>query len=70
MFKPSRKVLAIAMLVAGSPAFAQSFPNRPVRIITPYSTGIAPDITARIVAEKLARQWNQAVSVEIGRAHV
>ena len=64
MFKPSRKVLAIAMLVAGSAAFAQSFPNRPVRIITPYSTGIAPDITARIVAEKLARQWNQAVSVE------
>jgi len=43
---------------------AQSFPNRPVRIITPYSTGIAPDITARIVAEKLARQWNQAVTVE------
>lgn len=64
MFKPSRKVLAIAMLLAGSAAFAQSFPNRPVRIITPYSTGIAPDITARIVAEKLARQWNQAVSVE------
>ena len=60
----SRQVFALVIAVASSMVGAQSFPNRPVRIITPYSTGIAPDITARIVAEKLARQWNQAVTVE------
>ncbi|MFM9969197.1 MAG: Bug family tripartite tricarboxylate transporter substrate binding protein [Burkholderiales bacterium] len=56
---------AAAMLaLASTQALAQSYPTRPVRIITPYSTGIAPDITARIVAEKLSRQWNQQVNVE------
>ena len=64
MFIRSRQVFALVVAVASSAVFAQSFPNRPVRIIMPYSTGIAPDITARIVAEKLARQWNQAVTVE------
>ena len=45
-------------------ASAGSFPSRPVKIITPYSTGIAPDITARIVAERLSRMWGQQVLVE------
>ena len=64
MSRPFPQLIALALAVASSVVFAQSFPNRPVRIITPYSTGIAPDITARIVAEKLARQWNQSVTVE------
>ncbi len=56
--------LFTATITLSVAAQAQTFPNRPVRIITPYSTGIAPDITARIVAEKLSRLWNQQVIVE------
>ena len=33
-------------------ASAHTYPSRPVRIISPYSTGIAPDIAVRAVAER------------------
>jgi tripartite-type tricarboxylate transporter receptor subunit TctC len=64
MIKISTLAIALSISAVSTVTSAQNFPTRPVRIITPYSTGIAPDITARIVAEKLARQWNQAVTVE------
>src|SRR5215510_4416002 len=44
--------------------WAQGFPGRPVRIISPYPAGISPDIAARAVAERLAKAWNQPVVVE------
>jgi tripartite-type tricarboxylate transporter receptor subunit TctC len=45
-------------------ARAASFPERPVRIVVPYSVGIGPDVVARSVAERLARQWSQPVIVD------
>jgi tripartite-type tricarboxylate transporter receptor subunit TctC len=57
-------LLAALLCTVSTTSLAQTFPTRTVRIITPYSTGIAPDVTARIVAEKLSRQWNQQVVVE------
>jgi tripartite-type tricarboxylate transporter receptor subunit TctC len=35
-----------------------------VRIVVPYSVGVGPDVIARSVAEKLARQWSQPVLVD------
>ncbi|VCU68828.1 Tripartite tricarboxylate transporter family receptor [Pigmentiphaga humi] len=60
---------AVCGLLTASPliaaeAHAQAFPTRPVRIITPYPTGLTPDIATRLVAEKLSRYWNQQVVVE------
>lgn len=47
------------------PAFAQeSWPSRPVRMIVPIGTGSAPDVIARIVAERLSQAWGQGVVVE------
>ncbi|HVE48800.1 MAG TPA: tripartite tricarboxylate transporter substrate binding protein [Casimicrobiaceae bacterium] len=55
--------LALALAVSAS-AFAQDYPSRPVRIIVPYPVGGASDITARLIADKLAKKWGQGVVVE------
>jgi tripartite-type tricarboxylate transporter receptor subunit TctC len=44
-------------------AAAQSFPNRPLRIVVPLSAGAA-DTLSRTIAAKLTERWNQAVVVE------
>ena len=56
-------VLSAALLL---PAFAeaQDFPTRPVRIVTPFPVGSGPEGVVRLVADKLARMWGQAVVVE------
>jgi len=33
------------------------FPQRPVRIVVPYSVGVGPDVIARSVAGELSRHW-------------
>ncbi len=43
---------------------AQSFPSRPIKVYTPYSAGIGPDLYARALADVLAREWPQPVIVE------
>ena len=40
------------------------WPRKPVRIINPFPVGGGPDGTARIVADKLSRQWQQPVVVD------
>jgi tripartite-type tricarboxylate transporter receptor subunit TctC len=45
-------------------AFAQGYPNKPVRIIVPFTAGSGADIVARKLSEKLTEFWGQAVVVE------
>jgi tripartite-type tricarboxylate transporter receptor subunit TctC len=58
-------VLGLAA-AALSPNFAaaQQWPTKPVRIITPFPVGGGPDGVARLVADKLSRNWGQPVIVE------
>ncbi len=53
-------------LIAMAPAAAwpQEFPVKLVRIISPYPTGLAPDVAIRILADALSKSWNQPVIVE------
>jgi tripartite-type tricarboxylate transporter receptor subunit TctC len=53
-----------ALLVVFSAAFAQSFPNKPVKIVVPYPPGGGNDIMARLIQPKLTEQWGQPVVVE------
>jgi tripartite-type tricarboxylate transporter receptor subunit TctC len=55
-----------AVLAAGlaTPASAQSWPTQRVTIVVPFGAGSVTDIMARILADDLAKRWNQQVIVE------
>ena len=58
-------VLALALLaVAAAPARAQNYPERVVRIISPYPPGGSVDLMARVLAQRLAELWGSSVIVE------
>ena len=66
-----RKQLALAVCAAFlgvasaiNPALAQSWPNKPVRMIVPFPAGAAPDVIARLMAERLRIVWGQTVIVD------
>jgi tripartite-type tricarboxylate transporter receptor subunit TctC len=47
-----------------APASAQSYPQRSVRFILPFGPGAGVDITARMLAERLATRWGKPVVIE------
>ena len=57
-------VVGLVLAQASPEAAAQAFPIRVVRITSMYPTGGTPDITARVVADKLARYWDKPVILE------
>jgi len=56
-------VLAAALLASAAAPMAQ-YPSRPVRIIVTIPPGGAPDLTARIVGDKIAPGLGQPVVIE------
>jgi len=58
--------LALAPLLAliAAPAFAQTFPDRPIRVVIPFPAGGAADVLARIVLEKTATTIGQPFIIE------
>jgi tripartite-type tricarboxylate transporter receptor subunit TctC len=57
-------VIALLLVAAASSASAQTYPDRPVRILVPYSPGGITDIAARVVGAKLSEYWGHQVVVE------
>ena len=55
---------ALAVAALATPASAQQFPVKPVKVITPFPAGSGPDAALRIVGDKLGRAWGQQVIVE------
>ena len=55
--------LLCALAFAGA-AYAQPYPNRPVKVIIPWPPGQATDLAARIVGEKLSQQLGQPFVME------
>jgi tripartite-type tricarboxylate transporter receptor subunit TctC len=45
-------------------ASAQTYPNKPIRLIVPFPAGGAGDVLARILGQKMQESWGQPVLVE------
>jgi tripartite-type tricarboxylate transporter receptor subunit TctC len=55
----------LAVVAAAGAAQAQEeFPNRPIRILVPYSAGSVVDVFGRIVSQNMAAQWNASIIME------
>jgi tripartite-type tricarboxylate transporter receptor subunit TctC len=58
-------LLGLAAAVIASAALAQGdYPNQRVTILVPFGPGSVTDLMARILADDLAKRWNQPVIVE------
>jgi len=58
--------IAVAMATAitcSAPAIAQSYPDRPIRMVVPFSPGGTADVLARLIAEEMYKTWNKPVVV-------
>ena len=59
-----RAMLAAAVLLAATAAYADNYPSRPIRIIVPTPAGGPVDVMARLLANALPAQLGQNVFVE------
>ena len=59
-----RFLTALVLACGFSLANAQSYPNRPVRIIVPFPPGNTTDIMSRLIAPKMSERLGQQVIVE------
>jgi tripartite-type tricarboxylate transporter receptor subunit TctC len=57
-------VIGVSSWGAGEPLFAQSWPQRTVRVIVPLPPGTAVDLSARLFGEHLSERWHQPVVIE------
>ena len=72
---PIARALAVAMAAlvfgaSGAPAQApaDTYPEKPIKIIVPFAPGGSVDILARVIGQKLTENWRQPVIVETGPA--
>jgi hypothetical protein len=60
----SLTLLLALSLGATMPSAAQSWPTRPVKFILTLGPGSGADISARLLADRLAEKWGQPVVIE------
>ena len=56
--------VAVLTALLGGEAAAQQFPNRPIKVLVSIPPGGAPDLAARLLAQRLTETIGQAVYVE------
>ena len=61
-----RKLLVPLLLIAATAAAdAQSYPNRPIRVISPYPAGSASDTVTRVVLDQVSQLIGQPMIIEL-----
>ena len=64
MKKISYSIAALTAVFAGVAAFAQAYPNKPIRLIVPFAAGGGNDNVARLVGKRLSDGLGQQVLVD------
>jgi tripartite-type tricarboxylate transporter receptor subunit TctC len=62
-----KRGFALAMfsvLLATSPASAQDWPSKPVKIVVPFGPGSTPDVVARLIADHLQKKLGQPFIID------
>ncbi|MCC7181956.1 MAG: hypothetical protein IOMNBAOH_00351 [Rhodocyclaceae bacterium] len=60
----ARSIVISILLALSGLGHAQSYPNRPIRWVVPFSAGSTSDVVARAIAPRLADLLGQPVSVD------
>ncbi len=60
----SRTVISLMLLAGSCHVLAQTWPDKPLRIIVPFSAGGAVDVVARIIAERMATSMGHSVIID------
>ena len=60
----SLKLIAVALALGSGLAHAQSYPNRPVKIVVPFAAGGPADNYARFMAQRLSDELKQPFVVD------
>ena len=55
---------AAAMPTVSRPAWSQSYPTRPVRMIVPFAPGGQNDAIGRLIAQKLSENFGRQYIIE------
>jgi tripartite-type tricarboxylate transporter receptor subunit TctC len=55
--------IALSLLAAGAQAQSK-YPNRPIRLVTPFAAGGGSDLLARLIGPQLTEAWGQPVIVD------
>jgi tripartite-type tricarboxylate transporter receptor subunit TctC len=59
-----RIAVVLSLFLWMTQVLAQTYPDKPVRLIVPFSAGSAVDTLARIPAQKLSELWGQPIVVD------
>jgi tripartite-type tricarboxylate transporter receptor subunit TctC len=57
-------VAALSLWLTGAALAQATYPDQTIRILVGFTPGVAPDITSRVLGEKLTEAWGKPVVVE------
>ena len=65
MIAMNRRAFAAGVVsLVTRPAFAQSYPQRPVKLIVPYAPGGGTDVFSRLLAQQMEREFGQTLVID------